>query len=246
VTGTSRSAAPKRKGAARSRGSVPPPEMRSPGKVRGPRADRTIAAIIDATRQVFLTRGYAGTTIDEISKAAGVSRASFYTYFPSKRDALLALGAESAHEAAGLVDQLDAIELPWTEADIAEWVGTYFTLLDEHGSFAFAWTQAANEDDELLRAGAKSHLELCGHMGESLAALAGVSFESPVELGVVVFSLLERTWSYRQLYADMIDQDAASQSVADLIVALLRGPPVAVARGRRRGTAGPRPARPGR
>ncbi len=42
---------------------VPAPEIRSPGKVLGPRANRTIGVIIDATRQVFLTRGYAGTTI---------------------------------------------------------------------------------------------------------------------------------------------------------------------------------------
>jgi hypothetical protein len=46
-------------------------------------------------REVFLTRGYAGTTVDEIARIADVSRASFYAYFPSKREVLLALGAPS-------------------------------------------------------------------------------------------------------------------------------------------------------
>ena len=47
------------------------PQLRQPGSVLGPRAARTITAILDATRQIFLTRGYAGT-IDEIAKAAGM------------------------------------------------------------------------------------------------------------------------------------------------------------------------------
>jgi AcrR family transcriptional regulator len=204
---------------------VPAPELRKPGKVLGPRANRTIAAIIDATRQVFLTRGYAGTTIDEIAKAADVSRASFYTYFPSKRDALLALGAESAHEAAELIAQIDLIPRPWTYDDIAGWVAKYFALLDDHGSFAFAWTQAAHEDAELLRAGAKSHLELCRRIGAGFAALADVQVKAPTEFGLVVFSMLERTWSYRQLYAETIDHEATLRSVTDVIVALLRCPP---------------------
>ncbi len=209
---------------------VPAPEIRSPGKVLGPRANRTIGVIIDATRQVFLTRGYAGTTIDEISRAAGVSRSSFYTYFPTKRDALLALGAESAHEAGELVDQFGALPRSWTDADLASWVAAYFRFLDEHGSFTFAWTQAAHEDAELLRAGAKSHLELCRRMGEAVIALAGGpagKLEAPEAFGLVVFSALERAWSYCQLYADLFDPAAVERSTTDLLVALLHCPPTA-------------------
>ena len=67
-----------------------PPSIRQPANPLGPRAQRTINRIIEATRDVFLTRGYSGTTIDEIARLADVSRASFYTYFPSKRDVLIA------------------------------------------------------------------------------------------------------------------------------------------------------------
>jgi len=82
------------------------PRVRHAGEVPGPRSARTIAAILGATRQIFLVSGYVGTTIDDITRVAGVSRSSFYTYFPSKRDALMALGADSLGSAMALVGQL--------------------------------------------------------------------------------------------------------------------------------------------
>ena len=49
------------------------------------------------------------TTIDEITRVASVSRASFYTYFPSKRDVLLALGKDSLVVGASLIDRLGRV-----------------------------------------------------------------------------------------------------------------------------------------
>jgi AcrR family transcriptional regulator len=202
-----------------------PPELRRPGKALGPRANRTIALVVDATRRVFLTRGYAGTTIDEITKVADLSRASFYTYFPSKRDALLALGAESTHETAGIIDRLGQVPQPWTDADIVAWVDDYFTFLDRFGSFVFAWTQAAHEDEDLRQAGAKGHLHLCRQMGTALSGLAGVALANPVELGLDVLAMLERAWSYGQLYDGLVGPGGIVRSAAGLLVAALRFPP---------------------
>ena len=57
-----------------------------PGGVRGTSAERTVARILDATREVFLTRGYAGTTIDEISRVADIrGRRSTRTSRPTAR-----------------------------------------------------------------------------------------------------------------------------------------------------------------
>ena len=71
--------------------------VQRPGGIRGPRAQRTIARILDATREVFLTRGYSGTTIDEISNGSPTSRVRRSTpTSPSKREVLLAVGADAA------------------------------------------------------------------------------------------------------------------------------------------------------
>ncbi|WP_178075830.1 TetR/AcrR family transcriptional regulator [Paenibacillus oralis] len=46
-------------------------------------------AIIEAAFQLFEEKGFALTTIDEIAKASGMTKPSFYKYFPGKEDLLL-------------------------------------------------------------------------------------------------------------------------------------------------------------
>lgn len=181
-----------------------PASLRQPAGDLGPKAQRTIARIIDATRTVFLTRGYAGTTIDEIARAADVSRASFYTYFESKREVLLAIGTKAADDTMEVINRLP--ELGTTRAGLTRWVGEYFDLLDVHGSFSFAWTQAAHDDPDIRTMGMKGHLRLCRHLGENLAATAGRVAEQPEVSGLVAAGALERSWNYWQLYAETVDR----------------------------------------
>jgi AcrR family transcriptional regulator len=173
--------------------------MRSPAPDLGPRATRMISRILTAARTVFLSKGYAGTTIDEIARTADISRASFYTYFPTKRDVLLALGADSASTAETLVETFDG-------HDLESLVDDYFVILDEHGAFATAWTQAANEDEELRVAGMRRHLRMCAALGRVLGATGrGVD---PSIRGLAAYSLIERAWSFARLYGDDLDQAA--------------------------------------
>jgi len=43
---------------------------------------------LDIARKLFFTKGYAQTSVDEIIKAVGLSKGSFYYYFKSKEDLL--------------------------------------------------------------------------------------------------------------------------------------------------------------
>lgn len=67
--------------------------MTAPAKARGrPRtkpAERRREELLDAAQQLFLDKGIAGTSIDDIASAAAVAKGTFYLYFPSK-EALLA------------------------------------------------------------------------------------------------------------------------------------------------------------
>jgi AcrR family transcriptional regulator len=212
-------------GAGRKAGSPGPPaefalsaQLRQPGTVLGPRASRTITAILDAARQTFLTRGYAGT-IDEIARAAGISRASFYTYFPSKRDVLLALGADTLDAARQRVKALAKLPADWDLADLEDWVGDYLGMLEEHGSFVFAWTQAAHEDEAIRRAGMKGHLAVCRQMGRALASLGDRPAADPAEAGLLAFSMLERGWAYWRLYEGTVKKATLQRSMARMLAA---------------------------
>lgn len=188
---------------------------RSPAPELGPRATKTIRRILDATRTVFLTKGYAGTTIDEIARVAEISRASFYTYFPTKRDVLLALGADSASVAEEYVrSYLDRPE-PLQRDDMRRFVDGYFDLLDVHGAFAINWTQAALEDAEIRSAGMKRHLRMCEQVGKVVSPPGD---DGNVEMrGLAAYSMIERGWRYAHLYGDDIDLDGFKGEIADLL-----------------------------
>jgi AcrR family transcriptional regulator len=191
--------------------------VRKPSDERGPKANRTLARIQRATRLIFQRRGYAGTTIDRITDAAGVSRATFYTYFPSKRDVLLSLGADSIRDSVATIKEFEALPPTASRDDLRRWVAHYFHLLDRHGSFAFAWTQAAHEDRELHQVSVSGHLRLCRRLGDAMGLLKGEAFEDPVSEGILLSSLLERAWSYTHLYEGVLDRGRVERDAADFL-----------------------------
>jgi AcrR family transcriptional regulator len=200
------------------------PSMRSPSPEIGVRAQRTIERILDATKDVFLSLGYGGSTIDDITRAAGTSRASFYTYFPSKRDALLALGQGAYLAAEDLVRRLASLDADWTIDDLEKWVGEYLDFLDEHGSFVLAWTQAAAEDEALRTAGLKNQLRSCRHLGLALDALRGHQVGDPTQQGMFVFGMMDRVWSQWRVVGAPFEVADVRTNAALIIEALLRIP----------------------
>ncbi|TQL47762.1 TetR family transcriptional regulator [Homoserinimonas aerilata] len=60
----------------------PAPQPSGPG--RPPAASRDI--LQDAAFELFLENGYAGTTVDQVARRAGVSRNTFFNYFDAKGD----------------------------------------------------------------------------------------------------------------------------------------------------------------
>jgi AcrR family transcriptional regulator len=66
--------------------------------------------ILSAACDLIARRGIASTTVEEVAREAGVSRATVYRHFPGGRDELLA--AVSASEALGFLDRLAAALAP--------------------------------------------------------------------------------------------------------------------------------------
>lgn len=62
-------------------------ESSTPATSGRPRASSR-EMLAEAAGELFLEQTYAGTTVDDIARRAGVSRATFFNYFPSKGDLL--------------------------------------------------------------------------------------------------------------------------------------------------------------
>jgi AcrR family transcriptional regulator len=200
-----------------------PASLRQPADDLGPRAQRTIARIVEAAREVFLQNGYMGTTVDEIARVAEVSRTSFYTYFPTKREILFAVGAHSATAGTAIISDLNSAGR--SRSTLVDWVRDYFEFLGVHGSFAFAWTQAARTDDEIRIAGMKRHLKMCRQFGVALATSANRDATNPEALGLSMVSMLERLWSYARIYPERMSMSDAVEQAAQVIWATSRALP---------------------
>jgi AcrR family transcriptional regulator len=57
--------------------------------------------ILDAATELFAARGYAGTSLQDVANATGLTRPALYHYFSSKEDLLLRLVSEATVGPAG-------------------------------------------------------------------------------------------------------------------------------------------------
>ncbi|GAA0448895.1 TetR family transcriptional regulator [Paractinoplanes deccanensis] len=136
------------------------------------KGDLREAAILEAARALFTERPYESITIDDLAGGAGISRTSFYFYFPTKTAVLTALMARVGDElaashvwfdaegpAAGLLrEQLAASARLWrdnagilscaasamaTSPELREFVGRVRTRYDERAAEKIRRDQAA-------------------------------------------------------------------------------------------------------
>jgi AcrR family transcriptional regulator len=71
---------------------------------RPPRATHTVASLLDAAVGVFNARGYDGTSMEDLARAAGITKSSIYHHVKGK-EALLGMALDTALGA--LFDALD-------------------------------------------------------------------------------------------------------------------------------------------
>ncbi len=85
---------------------------KSPG-LRESKKRRTRLAIERAALDLFEVQGFDGTTIDEIAAAADISPRTFFHYFPSKEDVLLADYATRLHKIVAALKTGPSGLAPW-------------------------------------------------------------------------------------------------------------------------------------
>jgi AcrR family transcriptional regulator len=74
-----------------------------PRRTQADRSASTIAALINAARELFAEQGFAATSRDQIAQRAGVTRGALYHHFESKTAVAAAVVAELENELVGRV-----------------------------------------------------------------------------------------------------------------------------------------------
>jgi TetR/AcrR family transcriptional repressor of nem operon len=98
-------------------------------------AEERRADLLAAGRELFLAKGVAATSLDDITRAAGVSKGLFYLYFRAKEDLVLALQDQFSLEFAERVQAAAAAAADWPaklDAFVLTGFGYYRDLHDLH------------------------------------------------------------------------------------------------------------------
>ena len=197
------------------------PTTRQPAVTLGPRARATSARILSSARGLFLEQGFNGTTIEQIAERAGVSKASFYTYFPTKRDAFLALGRDAYRSIMEVIDAFDEVPTPATRADIEGWVGRYWDFMEEFGAFIIVAVTVGPSDEQLRSASRTVQLRAARHLGRSLRSRQDHPTSDEEALGLCILAMLERAWYFAAVAGLPTDPHELQAAQCDLIEALL-------------------------
>ena len=105
---------------------------------------QTRAAIEQAARKLFAERGFHGTTLADITSAAGKSAAVFYRYYADKEDLLAALAESFLHDVvtpSGL--SLHLAESPDDDAFFTSVVTGYWNMFKQNIGIMIAVAQLA-------------------------------------------------------------------------------------------------------
>jgi AcrR family transcriptional regulator len=116
---------------------MPSRELTSKGR-------QTRQAIEQAARKLFAERGFHGTTLADITSAAGKSPAVFYRYFADKEDLLAALAESFLHDVvtpSGLSVHLP--DSPDDDASFASVVTGYWNIFKQNIGIMIAVAQLA-------------------------------------------------------------------------------------------------------
>lgn len=77
------------------------------------RKGRKFDQVLEGARAVFLADGYEGASVDDIAKAAGVSKATLYSYFPDKSLLFVEVATtECLRQSREIVDRIDMDRSP--------------------------------------------------------------------------------------------------------------------------------------
>lgn len=107
---------------------------------------------MEVAQQLFAAQGYPDTTVDDIARTAGASRATFYLHFKSKAELMAALIDTSTPMAVETYHTLDAVlseDGPRLRARLRGWLAEWLERWTDGAQASHAMLQATMLEPEL-------------------------------------------------------------------------------------------------
>jgi AcrR family transcriptional regulator len=108
--------------------------------------------LVAAAPDVFVERGYHNTRIEDLVRAAGISRGAFYRYFRSKDQLARVLTARAVRVVRGAILEMPdpaSLDGPSGPATLRRWLRRYHSAHTGEAAMLRAWIDAAHQDPAL-------------------------------------------------------------------------------------------------
>lgn len=106
--------------------------------------------VIEASLQLFIEKGFQKTSIQDILDKAQISKGTFYNYFSSKNDCMLAIMEQRRYEASLLRNEMIA-EKDKTDIDILVKQSTVFAEINERQNLMAVFEEIFHSGDPELK-----------------------------------------------------------------------------------------------
>jgi AcrR family transcriptional regulator len=110
---------------------------------------RTLQALMDAGRELFVARGYHDTRINDVVAAAGLSKGAFYRYFESKDRLVQVLAVQAIRTVSTTLADIPPATAPDGAARTAalrRWLRQYYATQAGEAAMIRVWADAALDD----------------------------------------------------------------------------------------------------
>jgi AcrR family transcriptional regulator len=192
---------------------------------RTARREETRQQLLDAAGRLFAERGYHATSVPDIVRAAGVGHGTFYDYFGSRHEILVALtqhaasGTRRPRLKSGTVPERIRIEIAWFLADYVQ-----------HLQLSKVWHEASTFDGEIAAAVRAERGRRVERVRRGIEA-AGVPPGIDPGIAAAALTAMLESFAYRWFVegdgpgTSAADIVTASETLASMWLAMLGSPP---------------------
>jgi AcrR family transcriptional regulator len=189
--------------------------------VVGERGSRTRQLLLDAALGQFAQRGFHATVVDDIARAAGVSRATLYQYFDSREQIVTELLEECGAALMRVVRRIGPLSASASGFDnLHWWLGEWSYVYDKYATMFVEWAHIDSPQTPLRPLIRRFVEGYTAQLSERIMQ-SGVDGLDPDEVSIALVTVIERFNYYRHMQDTGVSDAAMLDTLAVAVQLLL-------------------------
>ena len=185
-------------------------------------AEKRRAQLIRAAEKLFRKRGYAGTSVDQIAKAARLTKGSIYFHFDSKKD--LFFEVIRNYWTTTIAPLYDIIE---SEKDVLQLfdktINFAFEMIKKGQNFSIPFWEQAMKIPVIRKYWMEEHKKIMHALASSAAEKTHLSYDESIALMRILGAVLDGMIVQDQMCSDCIDLEIMQTELNKIVKTYLKG-----------------------